>query len=96
MVGRMWEQQGADERVGRWEDGSWGDPWQQKKHNTVRLYLQNIGRLPADIEDTEKYMHMRYFVTKNGIDILAMPECSVNWGKTEYQQQLPECTKGWW
>ena len=41
-------------------------------------------------------MHMRYFVTKHGIDILAMPKCSVNWGETEYQQRLPECTKGWW
>ncbi len=41
-------------------------------------------------------MHLRHFVTKHSINLLALPECSVNWGETEYKQWLPECTKGWW
>jgi len=78
------------------EDGAWGDLLQRKKGNTVRIYLQNIGGLPADDAGKEKYTHLRHFVTKHSIDLLAMPECSVHWGKTEYKQRLPERTKGWW
>jgi len=63
------------------EDGAWGDTFQRKKCNTVRVYLQNIGRLPADDAGKEKYTHLRHFVTKHSIDLLALLECSVNWGE---------------
>jgi len=80
-------------RVGR-EDGAWGDPLQRKKCNTVRVYLQNIGRLPVEDAGEEKYTHLRHFVTKHSIDLLALPECSVNWGEMEYKQQPTRMHKG--
>jgi len=32
----------------------------------------------------------------HNINIIALPECSVNWGKTQFDQWLPEQMKGWW
>jgi len=80
----------------KWQMGAWGDQLQKKKHNTIRKYLQNIGGLPAEDDGETKYTHLQMFVKKHDIDILALPECSVNWGETEYKYRLPECTKGWW
>jgi len=75
---------------------AWGDQFQKKKHNTIRVYLQNIGGLPAEDNGEAKYMHIQLFVKNHNIDILALPECSMNWGEMEYKNMLPECTKGWW
>jgi len=77
-------------------EGAWGDTFTQKKRNTVRVYLQNIGGLPTDDEDDVKYTHMRHFITFNKIDIIALPESSTHWGEVQYEQRLPERTKGWW
>jgi len=43
-----------------------------------------------------KYTHLQMFVKKHDIDILALLECSMNWGEMEYKYRLPEHTKGWW
>jgi len=77
-------------------EGVWGDTFTQKQRNTVRVYLQNIGGLPTDDEDSVKYTHMRHFITLNKIDIIALLESSTNWGEMKYEPRLPERTKGWW
>jgi len=62
----------------------------------VRVFLQNIGGLPTEENGDVKYTHLWQFITANKIDIIALPECSTNWDKMEYNQWLQERTKGWW
>jgi len=89
------DRQREDESEAEWQAGAWGDKFQKKKPNTVRVFLQNNGGLPV-VDGKAKYMHLQHFIIQNNIDILALPECSVNWGKMEHAHRLPECTKGWW
>jgi len=60
---------------------TWGDPFKQKQKHMVRVYFQNIGGLPTNEEDDVKYTHLRQFIMMNKIDIITLPECSMNWGR---------------
>jgi len=67
-------------------EGMWGDPFKQKQKHMVRVYLQNIGGLQTHEEDKVKYTHLRQFIMTNKIDIIALLECSTNWGEMKYKQ----------
>jgi len=67
-------------------EGAWGDPFHTKKEHALRVYLQNIGGLLMSEDYDVKYTHMRHFITMNKINVITLPECSMNWGKMPYEQ----------
>jgi len=90
---------GGNEGAGRTEQGAKGNMEGEcrgctqlagapptKKTHAVRVYLQNIGGLLTSVDDKVKYTHMQQFITMNKIDVIALPECSTNWGEMTYKQ----------
>jgi len=74
----------------------WGNQIQPKETKTVRLLLQNIGRLDLMYSGSIKLAVLRLFIQAHQVDVCAITECNVDWRKVPAHLYPAEQTKYWW
>ena len=71
-----------------------GDVCDNKKSNTVRVMFQNINGFGYS-HDSVKAQSIRKLMVTSKVDVMALAELNMNWGKLSRAQTLPQICKRW-
>ena len=76
------DDQGKNNRI-------FGDTIKEKEEDNVRIFFQNINGFGYS-DSSVKSSSVKNLIKKHNIDIMAMAEMNLNWGKLSRKQTLPQ------
>jgi len=77
------------------KDRTWSHQIQPKTPNTIRLILQNIGRIDLLETGSIKLAAIQSYTQVAQVDICTITECNVDWTKAPAHLYLAEQTRYW-
>jgi len=75
---------------------AWGNKMKNKQPDTVRIFIQNAGRILPTKCGQLKLDRLKLMTQTNQIDICTMTETNANWNKVPPDQHPRNGTRGWW
>ena len=90
-TGRSAIKEGDDQRK---NNRIFGDTIKEKEEDNVRIFFQNINGFGYS-DSSVKSSSVKNLIKKHNIDIMAMAEMNLNWGKLSRKQTLPQVCRKW-